>query len=244
MSIVDDLILAGYTGYRGWDPAAAAADFQATGGAGKIDPGSAGGGQGGGTGGFEFDYEAEAQKAYGELGAYYDRILKESQGDMNKALARMTEDYDRGVRVKKEEATLGREALTLAQGEADRQAAQNRRGVIANALSRGLYQRSAFDTTPQGPDQGFGIPSENLGELAKDKEYSDILRRRQGEGIDRELGQYLETSGIQKSRQETDMAEAQRRREFEMEQQRRTQAGELANTRAGRAYQRFSSALI
>src|SRR6185503_8131474 len=55
---------------------------------------------------FFFDYAAEAEKAYGELGAYYDRVLRESQGDTTKAIARLTEDYDTGLRREKEDQAI------------------------------------------------------------------------------------------------------------------------------------------
>jgi len=85
----------GTVAYTGWGETEAQADFIATNGA------KAGGG--GGIPTFNFDFAAEAEKAYGELGVYYDRILKESRGDVDKALSRLVEDYDRGLRIKTED---------------------------------------------------------------------------------------------------------------------------------------------
>jgi hypothetical protein len=86
---------------------------------------------------FNFDFAGEAEKAYGELGTYYDRILKESEGDMNKVLARMATDYETGVRRRSEDLTTGQEQI--------------QRAVQDNALARGIYQKSAY-----GPG-GYGV---------------------------------------------------------------------------------------
>lgn len=92
---------------------------------------------------FSFDYKKAAEDAYGELGTYYLRLLSESKGDLNKALARLTQDYDRGLRIKTEDKAL------LSQ-----RANEN---VRDNALARGIYQKSVYD-----PEGGMGIPDENL----------------------------------------------------------------------------------
>src|SRR3972149_7458335 len=110
---VDSLIAGGFGGYAGWNDESAQQDFNATGGSGKF---TGAGGGGGGDGGysiptFSFDYAAEAEKAYGELGPYYDRLLSESKGDMNLALSRLVEDYDRGLRFKKADVTTEEEQL-------------------------------------------------------------------------------------------------------------------------------------
>jgi len=187
------------------------------------------GGEGGGGGGvpsFSFDYEAEAQKAYGELGPYYDRILKESRGDLNLALARLSEDYERGARFKREDTGVARQALAT-------QEERGKEDIVSNALARGLYQKSAFETpTQQAQPTGFGIPDVNLARLEQ-----DIGVRKQG--IETDLSRYLETTGVGKARKEFDLPEQQRRDEFEAEQRRRKEAGELSNLRGDRAYQKF-----
>lgn len=96
---------------------------------------------------FNFDFASEAEKAYGELGVYYDRILKESEGDMNKTLARMATDYETGVRRRKEDLQTGQETI--------------QKNVQDNALARGIYNRSAY-----GPG-GYGVADANLQEAEK-----------------------------------------------------------------------------
>lgn len=101
------------------------------------------GGFAGGVPTFNFDYAKAATDAYGELGPYYLRLLTESRGDLNKVLARLTEDYDRGLRIKTEDRALATENAT--------------RNVTDNALARGIYQKSVYD-----PSGGMGLADENL----------------------------------------------------------------------------------
>lgn len=149
---------------------------------------------------FSFDYAAEATKAYGELGAYYDRILRESQGDMNKAIARLEEDYTSGKRYRAEQV---------------RQVTQ---GNQNSALSRGLFQKSVFD-----PNGGFGIPDTNLKE--------SLLP----------FDRAAENADLSRSRALVDLPEQQKRREFDLEQNRRKEAASLAETRGARAYTDFQA---
>lgn len=157
---------------------------------------------------FSFDYEAEAKKAYGELGTYYDRLLKEAQGDMNKVLARLVEDYDRGKRVRTEDYN---QSLTAAN-----QAAVN------NAQRRGLYSQSAYDSGP-----GFGL--------------ADAIMRKARQPVDESYQRANEAADIARKRTETDAADSLERRKLDLEQERRTQAGELANERGSKAYQKWSA---
>lgn len=179
-------------------------------------------GGGGGIPTFSFDYAKAAEEAYGEMGPYYLRLLTESRGDMNKALARLTEDYDRGIRNQ-------RVSFAAQQQEAERQSGQERTNIVANALARGLYQKSNFD--PQG---GFGIPTQNLNEQQDRFAYEEGGRKRA-------LSQYEEEATIAKKRQEVDLPEEQRRREFALEQERREKSASLAEQRGARAYQDFQA---
>lgn len=224
MGIAQDLVNAGYYGYQGWGDAEAQADYNATGGAGKYGGGGGGGGSGGGVPSFNFDYVAEAEKAYGELGAYYTRILSEAQGDTTKALARLTQDYETGLRFRREDVAFQQKGLDTRSQQADRSA-------VNNALARGIFQKSAYD-----PSGGMGI--------------ADTMRTEAQQPINRAREQlltgqqrYEEQSLLNKTRRTEDLQEAQRRREFQLEQERRRQAGELANQRGQMAYQKFSSGL-
>lgn len=157
----------------------------------------------GGVPSFNFDYKKAAEDAYGELGPYYLRLLTESKGDMNKALARLTEDYDRGLRIKTEDTALARENAT--------------RNVTDNSLARGIYQKSVYQ-----PETGMGLADEN--------------QQRAIEPINQDFNRWKESADVNVARQRIDLPEQQARNEFQMEQDRREKAANLANERGTRAY--------
>lgn len=160
MGYAQDLVQAGYSGYAGWGDNEAKANFKATQGAGKYAQGG-GGTTGGGTQVNNFDFAAEAQKAYGELGLYYDRLLKESQGDTTKVLARLTEDYDTGLRNQTQDTQATQAGYDRAQTEADRQAGLGRENLVSSAVGRGIYQKSAYGPANDQAN-GRGIFDTNL----------------------------------------------------------------------------------
>jgi len=188
MYSAQDLVNMGYVGYTGWGNPEAGYDFLATGGKGK---------EGGGGG---FDYESEVQKAYGELGAYYDRVLKESRGDVNLALSRLVQDYERGGRER---------AIDVA--EQERRTEQQ---VRENALARGLYQKSTF---PGVGEAGFGIPDIEKLEATRPiqlaysryKEEAGLTKTRREEDVTRE-----------QQRREFDLEQQRRKEAGELAQQR------------------------
>jgi hypothetical protein len=227
MGVVQDLINAGYGGYAGWGDAEAAADFNAGHGDGKkTNPG-------GGSGrssvpAFSFDYEGEAKKAYGELGTYYGRLLNESQGDVKLALARLVEDYNRGLRIKTEDKTRG-------EAQANTAEVLGRQRVQNNAIARGLYSQSQFVPNPQ-PDQGFGVADQMLGQTLQpiNQRRTDLLTS---------FSRYKEGADVAKARKEIDIPEKQKRYEANLEQQRRKESAAMANDRGQRAYQDYLAKL-
>lgn len=219
--------------YTGWGETEAAADAKSKGIAAPM-PGS-----------FNFDYEAEAKKAYGDLGEYYDRILKESKGDVNLALSRMKEDYERGARIRKEDLTANLSDADRAEQEAQRQNKLQRSGVVDNALARGLYQKSAFDPNTQPTEEltGFGIPQTNMGNVIAGQQYDT-----QGRAIARNrllLGdtRASEQADLGYSRGTVDINRAQTRFEAEQERQRRLEAAQLAETRGNRALSKWQASI-
>lgn len=177
---------------------------------------------------FNFDYAQEAQKAYGELGAYYDRILKESEGDMNKVLARMATDYETGVRRRKEDLTTTQGQMT----EDQLLSLQNAgRAVQDNALSRGIYQKSAY------APGGYGVADQLL------KETTDPINTgyaRQGQTLMSSFTRANEDATTGYERNKTDIPEQQKRYAYDLEQQRRRESSDLANTRGSRAFSDWS----
>lgn len=197
------------------------------------------GGTAGGAPAFNFDFEAEAKKAYGESGAYYNELLAQSQGDVNKALARLVEDYDTGIRYKKQDTATAKDEVGIAQNEADRQREESRKNVINAALARGLYQKS-----PGDPAGGYGIPDTEQAQVTAAADFGDAARTRQLTAIDQGLTRYTEQAGTTLGRQQVDLPEKQKRYEGDLEQQRRAEAAQLANLRGDQALQKYNSQLF
>ncbi len=217
MGMAADLVARGFTGYQGWGDAEAAADFASTKGAGK------GSDNGGGGGGFNFDYAGEAQKAYGDLGAYYDRLLTESKGDLKLALSRMVEDYNTGLRIRRESTATSKADVTR------RQAIATDRGQ-GNLINRGLFSQSQF--TPNQPGTGYGVGDTILTNLITP--FINANKR-----LDTSQANYEEAAALRKARTETDLPLKQTRYEANLEQNRRKEAASLANTRGTQAYQDY-----
>lgn len=185
---------------------------------------------------FNFDYEGEAKKAYGELGTYYGRLLTEAKGDMNKVLSRLVEDYDRGVRIKSRDTGLAVDNVADTQEEADRQAALSRKRIVESALSRGLYQKSLSD-----PNGGFGIPDQEREEFDDSAKFATEQRTKQKQALTTNLSDFMEEQGIYKTRTTDDTIEAGKRKEFDLDEQRKRESSELANLRGQRAYQDYQN---
>jgi hypothetical protein len=241
MGFAQDLVNAGYTGYAGWGDKEAEADYNATKGAGKF-PGGDGGGNATSSSGqsiptFNFDYAKEAEKAYGELGVYYDRLLKDSEGDINLAFSRLVEDYDRGLRTKKDTATTQEEAIAASQTEADRRQVLTADAAKANVLKRGLGQVSNFD-----PSAGIGVGQQTIDNRIAPFTYATGLRSKQKQAVAKDLSQYDElygTQGIYRKRAQTDTTTKIDRNRFKLEQDRRKESADIANSRGARAYQDY-----
>lgn len=177
---------------------------------------------------FNFDYVAEAQKAYGELGVYYDRILKESEGDMNKVLARMATDYETGTRRRKEDLQTVQGQMTEDQLLAMRNA---NTAVQDQALARGIYQKSAY------APGGYGVADKLLEDTTQPIATGYA---RQGQNLLTSFNRAETDATTAYDRSKTDIPEQQKRYAFDLEQQRRRESSDLANTRGQRAYSDWS----
>lgn len=169
---------------------------------------------------FDFDYTKAATEAYGELGAYYDRLLRESKGDLDLALSRLVEDYDKGVRIQTEDTQTANRVATQANTE--------------NALSRGLYQKSLF--TPFNPN---AAPSAGMG-IADVENPTNAAGQRINQN-NLQLTRYKDTAGTALARNKIDLPEKSRRYAADLEQQRRTESAGMAETRGQRALQKWQT---
>lgn len=171
MGVIQDLVDAGYVGYRGWtDEAAALADFKATGGAGKIG-GSSGGGGGGGS--YQpisaADFSKLEEKAFELSKPYYIQIVKESRGDLTRARQILEEDYVKNTREARErnaldveaekkslEGSLGTLGLTFVTEQEKKLGDLNKRGMAVEQMGpEGQY--NALGLSSISPEVGTDV---------------------------------------------------------------------------------------
>lgn len=219
----------GTEAYTGWGEVEAAADARAKG----ITAPSSGGG------GFNFDWAAQTDKAYEDLGAYYNRILDESNGDINIALSRLQEDYTTGKRYREQDYQLSNEARQLAQQGLSANATELLNANQRNLLRRGVSRQSAFD-----PTGGIGI-----GDVQTQKVQQDINRAQEqmdlgNKQTDITFERAGQTADLALARGQEDLQRQKERTALELERQRKLEANQLATTRAQRAFQRFESGLV
>lgn len=212
--------------YTAWGETEAAADARAK--------GLTGGGSS-----FGFDFEAEVDKAFNELGSYYDYIITEAKGDMNRALARLEEDYKTGKRQRMESFNLTKEAQGLAQDAFATDADKAYKTLATRNLARGINRTSAF-----APTEGRGIADVEQNKLA-----ADINRGQQGLDLNKKssqlaLDQSSELADLSLTRGQEDLPREFTRFEKTQQENRKRDAGELALSRQQRAYQRFEASLI
>jgi len=191
---------------------------------------------------FSFDLEAEIEKAYEELGEYYNEILEESKGDMNLALSRLAEDYETGKRFRRQDFTLSQEAIDIAQEDYSQDAQRARRNLRDIQLARGITRQSAFE--PVKDQGGLGIADVERQRLEKGiglgEQRLDLRRR----GLETNLEQSEELARLEKQRLETDIPEKQKRYERDISRARKLEAGDIATQRYQRAFQRFQTELL
>lgn len=90
MGFVSDIVAKGYGGYAGWSDAAAQADFNATGGAGKKTGGAT---SSGGSGPYATAYNQTQSAMMTEYNKYIDELISQTNGDYNFAAKWLEQQY-------------------------------------------------------------------------------------------------------------------------------------------------------
>lgn len=249
MGFISDIIARGYGGYAGWNnDAAAEADFKATNGSGKWTGGATG------TSGSttttttksgpskeeiarivtQFNpaaikYQPYEQAALAELAPYYQKILDQEGGDVERAKKRMEEDYSRGVRYSTEDLQRGTvqrgEDLSSFQKYEESQFPQEDRQLLESMNARGILNS--------------GITGNEMGrlKLSQEKRKEAITRALKRQEDEQTIGhaRTLETSALTKARGTEDLSTAFERYTKEQEQTKRREATSLGAERFGRA---------
>lgn len=225
-------------GYAGWNPNDAAADFAATGGAGKEGGGSSSSNNPNDVNDFVSllsqltgspmelpalnvkDWAEYEKQALEELRPYYERLLKEEGGDVEKAKLRLEDDYKAGIRINREDYNTAKANL----GE-----------QIKPGESIQDYYNRAKSMYGSNPQEGVGL----LDELAKrgmlqsgfaktDTSNLATAQQRRQEAIQTAKNRYEEQAGITKGRAMEDLTTQWQRRQFELGQQQNVDTGNLA----------------
>ena len=215
--------LYGTGSYVGWGEAEAAADAKAK--------GLTGGGGGG--------FEGEVDAAYNELGDYYNRLIDEAGGDINKALSRLQEDYDTGKRQRMASFNLTTQALSLAQDAFSSNAQEAYKTLQTRQLARGIGRQSAFDKSG-----ALGIADTENADLTGniDRGQAQLGLEKQGKQLAFDEANLMADTNLQRGT--TDLNTNLSRFKTNAEDQRRKDAGNLALSRQSRAQQRFDAALL
>ncbi len=221
------IALYGTPAYTGWGETEASYDAKAKG-------LSSGGASSGG-----FNFEAEVDKAFNDLGTYYGQLLDEAQGDVNKALSRLQEDYDTGKRFRMQNFELAGKAIDLAQEAFSTDATKAYKTLEDRQLARGISRSSMFD--PSGAKGIADTENQLLGQDISQGQKQIDLRKEAGQTSFDQSG---ELADINLAREKTDIPEQFDRYKTDLEEQRKKEAGSLALSRQQRAYQRFEAGLV
>jgi len=229
MPTAQQLVDAGYIGYQGWGDAEANADFNATGGSGKTGGGGGGSTSGGSSGSgnlpkFEFDQSAADKAAIEELRPYYEKLLKIYNGDIALAKKRMEQDYERGLRYKKEDTQTGLGDIEQVRAERDRKFKIAMGDLDQEMNARGLYTSGIRTTEQQESKADELFQQTQLDNQARDLAQSE---KRYIEGADVEKTRFLEEKGFSPTGVEGYMSEPEKYA-FEQKDKMAKEAAEMA----------------
>lgn len=149
---------------------------------------SSGGSSGGGTTlpPFKFDQAAADKAAMEELRPYYEKLLKIYNGDVQLAKQRMEQDYERGLRYKKEETANAMGDIETAQRERDRKFKIALGDLDQEMNSRGIYTS--------------GIRTQKTGEATADEAYQKKLLSDKARDLALTEKKYIEEQDVTKNR--------------------------------------------
>jgi len=172
--------------------------------------GSGGVGGTGADGAFKFDWNKARNDAFNELKPYYDEKLKQANGDIARAKMLIDEDYNKGLRVAREDFEIGEKARTEdlaserirltgeeAQETKNLRGELNQKGLLLGEIDRGAEGAS------RAPESVYAKTAHMDPLVDKQK-----LRR---EAIERALTRQSEVARVDRNRQEADLGTERKR---------------------------------
>jgi hypothetical protein len=162
------------------------------------------------------EYDAIAME---ELRPYYERILKEEGGDVEKAKVRLDEDYQRGVRIQREDTATAKTAqgTPMLAGETPVQYYNRTKDLVGEFPTEGTSLFSNLNKR--------GVTQSGIADVQGTKLRTSQEARQ--EAIDTALKRYEENAGINKSRTLADTESEWQRRQFALEEEKKTNAATL-----------------
>jgi len=188
------------------------------------------------------NYDQFQQQAMEELRPYYERLLKESNYDIDLAKQRLEEDYQTGRRYAKEDSTkeldtlLGQTAPMETRNTLDN---LNQRGLLDSVIPNQKQDQMSV-TLPSGENKAYQpVTTANFGGVAGSE--VDRLRQSQAsrqEAIERALKRSDEQAMLDRQRKNQDYETQRQRTTFNMGQEKAEKAATLGESKYNRAIQR------
>lgn len=223
MFTAQQLVDMGYVGYTGWGDPQAGYDFLSTGGKGKesqalqqetgIVPGPTG------TKAippFTFNWEQAERDALEKLRPYYEQVLSEAKGDVERAKTLIEEDYSQGKRYREEDIKTERTELGLAEP-------RERERLLEDLNRRGFFVPEQYKSTIQ------------------ERETGELTQRQQARrgAIERATQRREELAGLERKRGIEELDIGFPRQQRELEEEKKLKAAEMAQTKYGREQAKF-----
>lgn len=213
---------------------------------------SSGGGGGEAPPPFQFDWAATEAAELEKLRPYYEKILAEEGGDVDRALVRLEQDYQTGVRrsqedlartqrITSEDLTTQRQQLGLEEKEETREtlADLNRRGVLFGQIPTEGLAQAPYSSYAQEYALGPMDEKQRLRRLAVER-----ALERQGEVAGVSAAREQENLALQRGRGTEDVQTAFERRKQALEQEKREKATlQMTPLRYEQEYQKYLATL-
>ena len=216
MLSAQDLVNMGFQGYTGWGDPEAWYDYLATSGKGKEGSGLQQEISGGQTAPFTFDWEQAERDALEKLRPYYEQILSEAKGDVERAKGIIEQDYSLGRRYREEDISAERADLGLTEPK-------ERERLLEDLNRRGLFVPEQYKSSIQETETG------------------ELTSRQQArrEAVERATQRRGELAGIERQRGTQELDIQFPRRQRELEEEKKLKAAEMAQTKYGRDQAKF-----
>jgi len=176
------------------------------------------------------DFSTYYTQAYNDLESYYKTILQQEGGDVDKAISRLKEDYDKGMRVAMEDYTTdiaySRESAAAAKKEEAATAVKEGRALTGELIGRGVSAgglaetkkeelKSAQDLRREAIDRALKKSESELGTtLERSQEDTTTTQKRGTEDVASEWQKYQTEKAMEREEKSLGLAESRYGREF------------------------------